>query len=404
MINTWRKKIFCIWFGQSVSLLTSSVLQMSIIWYLSIETGSAQVVTFSTLCGFMPQAILGTFAGPIIDRLSKKKLIILSDFLIALASLALALVALSGSLPIWFIFIILIIRSIGTAFHEPAAHSLTPLIVPKEFITQYAGYSQAFDSICYLLSPAIALMLYNVWDLSSIIFLDVLGAAVAITILLVIKVPKEELVSVKAEPINIIEDTKLGIKVMKSHKGILTLMFIATIYSAIYSPIGSLYPYITMNYFGGTTTQSGLIELIFAIGTLLGSLLLARIGNKIKKSHGLSVSMLVYGLGVFITGCLSPDGLPVFFVLSFIMGLAVPFYHGITRAIYQLTIEPEYLGRAFSLSISAKRLGMPIGLLLGGYFADAYGINTLCIVVGIMAIMLGLTLYFHKALRVLGDL
>lgn len=388
MIPHWKRKILALWFGQSISLLSSSVLQMSIIWYITQTTGSATILTCATLCGFFPQAVLGSFTGVFIDRCPKKRVLILSDGFIACASVVLGLVALQGDLPIWVIMVILVCRSIGTAFHEPAAQALTPLIVPSESLTKYAGYAQAFDSTCYLLSPALAILLYGHIPFTAIAWLDVAGAACAIVLLLLVQFPDHGHKVDNRPKIRIMDETKEGLSVMAQHQGILALMLVGTLYSVLYSPIGSLYPHIAINYFGATTTQSGIVEILFSVGSLSGALLLGAVGSKLPKHLGLFGSIFLYGLGIFTVGCLAPTGYVVFAILSLFIGLTTPFFHGLTRALYQLTIPPQYLGRAFALSMSARRLGMPVGLLLGGPLADTFGINVLCLWVGGLAMTL----------------
>lgn len=399
MISNWKRTIFTIWTGQSVSLLTSSVMQMSLIWYLTATTGSARILTFATFCGFFPQAILGSFAGVFIDRFPRKTILIVSDLFIALVSGMLALSAVGGEPPIPLILVALVLRSVGTSFHEPAAHSLTPLIVPPSHITQYAGYAQAFDSVCLLLSPALAALLNGRIPLHYILMLDVLGALVAVSILCVVQLPVSEAAQAERPPIRIWADTVEGVRVLKRYDGVLTLVVVGIVYSMIYSPVGSLYPHLTMNYFGGTTDHSALVEIVSSVGSLLGALLLGRFGAKLPKTIGMAGSMLFYGVGMFLTGCLPPSGYRIFLCIAFCVGVVIPFYHGINRAIYQLTIPQEYLGRAMAITQSTRRLGMPVGLLCGGVFADATGINVLYMVMGVLAVCLALYVAQMPALR-----
>ena len=402
MQSNWNQKILLIWLGQSTSLLTSSILQMSIIWYITTETGSAVTLTFATLCAFLPQALLGTFTGVFIDRFNKKKIIILADLFIAGASLLLAIASLQGELPIPLILFVLTLRSIGSAFHEPTVQALTPLIVPQASLTQYAGYAQAFDSVCMLLSPAISIVLYDIWAMQYIILLDILGALVAVALLLCVKIEDDSTTKNSTAirpPIRIWAETLEGISIMRNQMGILPLMIIGTLYSILYSPIGSLYPHITMVYFEGSIQQSGLVEIIFSCGSLLGALLLGMFGQHLPKRLGLFGSIFVYGLGIFTIGRLAPSQYWVFVCLSFFVGISIPFYHGITRAIYQLSIPQEYLGRAFAISQSFRRLGMPVGLLLGGFFSDTVGIHVVYSCAGLLAIILALTGFLLPSLR-----
>ncbi|MDF2645426.1 MAG: Antiporter protein [Paenibacillus sp.] len=74
--QNWKRSFFTIWAGQAVSLITSSVLQMAIIWYLTDTTGSAMVLSMATMVGFLPQAILGTMIGVLVDRWNRKLIMI----------------------------------------------------------------------------------------------------------------------------------------------------------------------------------------------------------------------------------------------------------------------------------------------------------------------------------------
>ena len=65
--NLWKKDYFTILIGQGFSLISSGILQMSIIFYLTAKTGSAMVLSIATLIGFLPQALIGPFAGVFVD-------------------------------------------------------------------------------------------------------------------------------------------------------------------------------------------------------------------------------------------------------------------------------------------------------------------------------------------------
>ena len=171
----WKRDFFTIWTGQAISLFTSAILQMAIIFYLTEKTGSAMVLSIASLVGFLPYAVFGPMIGVLVDRYDRKKIMIGADLIIAAAGAVLAIIALYMELPVWMVMIVLFIRSIGTAFHSPALSAVTPLLVPEEQLTRCAGYSQSLQSISYILSPAAAAFLYSVWELNAIIVIDVLG-------------------------------------------------------------------------------------------------------------------------------------------------------------------------------------------------------------------------------------
>lgn len=114
------------WTGQAISILTSSILQMALIWHLTATTQSALVLSMASLAGFLPNAILGIIAGTFVDRMNRKAIMIGADLFIAAVSLVLTIAALYGDLPVWLVLLVLAIRSVGTAFHTPSISAVHP--------------------------------------------------------------------------------------------------------------------------------------------------------------------------------------------------------------------------------------------------------------------------------------
>ncbi len=374
MMQNWEKTFITIWLGQAVSILTSSVLQMAIVWYVIQQTGSAALLSLATLIGFLPQALLGMFIGVYLDRYNRKTVMIIADLVIAAAGLSLAVVGFLGEIPLWLIYIVLLIRSIGSAFHTPALQAVTPAIVPRDKLTQYAGFAHGFKSMSMLISPALAALLFSLWDLNLIILLDVFGALFAATVLALVPIPNLCKV-VQRDGSQFMQEVKEGLKVLRRTPGLLELAIISCLYAFIYFPIGTLYPLITMTWFRGGVAESGVVEVVFAGGMLLGSVILGFVGGRIKQTTSILMSMGIYGTCVLAIGLLPPGGYLVFVGLALIKGLVNPFFHGVQTAVYQTRIEEEYLGRVLSLTSSIGLIAMPLGLILSGTFADVIGVN-----------------------------
>lgn len=90
-MNNWKKKFIIIWSGQLFSILSSSIAQFAIVLWISLETGSAEVLSFATIAALLPQVVLGPFAGVFVDRWSRKWTMILADSFVALCSGIIAL-------------------------------------------------------------------------------------------------------------------------------------------------------------------------------------------------------------------------------------------------------------------------------------------------------------------------
>ncbi|WP_442914650.1 macrolide efflux MFS transporter Mef(A) [Lacrimispora sp.] len=386
MINEtskWKLDFFTIWAGQAVSLVTSAILQMAVIFYLTEETGSAMVLSIASFAGFLPYAVLGPAIGVLVDRYDRKKIMIGADLMIAAAGGMLAVIGLYMKLPVWLVMTALFVRSVGTAFHSPALSAVTPLLVPKEELTKCAGYSQSVQSVSYILSPAAAAFLYSVWDLNAIIALDVAGAVIACITVAFVRIPKPEAVE-KSQGQNFLEEMKEGFIVLRKNKELFALLIIGTLYMFVYMPINALYPLISMEYFGGTPVHVSVTEIAYASGMLVGGLLLGLFGKFKRRTLLITASIFMMGASLTVSGLLPPNGFAAFAVCCVVMGLSVPFYSGVQTALFQEQIKPEYLGRVFSLTGSIMSLAMPIGLILSGFFADRIGVNYWFLISGIL--------------------
>ncbi|HWQ73459.1 MAG TPA: macrolide efflux MFS transporter Mef(A) [Desulfitobacteriaceae bacterium] len=387
--SKWKQDFFTIWTGQAVSLISSAILQMAIIFYLTEKTQSAMVLSIASLVGFLPYAVFGPAIGVLVDRYNRKMIMIGADLTIAVAGGVLALMALYMELPVWIIMVVLFIRSIGTAFHSPALSAAIPLLVPEKQLTKCAGYSQSMQSISYIVSPAIAAFLYSIWDLNLIIALDVLGAVIACITVALVNIPE---LSAEQRHLkkNFMEEMKNGFAALKENKGLFTLLLIGTLYMFVYMPINALYPLMSMSYFNGTPVHVSITEIAYAAGMLAGGLLLGLLGGFRKRIMLMVTSVFLMGLSLTISGILPSSGFIVFVLCCMIMGLSVPFYSGIQMALFQEKIKPEYLGRVFSLAGSIISLAMPVGLILAGFFADRIGVNHWFLMSGILIIAIAI--------------
>jgi|SRR5690554_1013477 len=90
MNNNWKRTFAIIWSGQFFSILTSSLVNFAIIIWLSLQTGSAEILAYAAIAGMLPQILIGPFTGALIDRWNRKRIMMLADTFIALCTFILA--------------------------------------------------------------------------------------------------------------------------------------------------------------------------------------------------------------------------------------------------------------------------------------------------------------------------
>ena len=379
--RNWKRTFFMIQSGQAISLITSSALQMALIFYLTEKTNSSMTLALATLVGFLPQGVLGLFIGGWIDRHSRKRIMIGADLFIAAVSALLAVISAFLDPPVWVVLVILFLRSIGSAFHTPSINAVTPLIVPTDKLAKCTGYIQSLQSVSSIVSPALGALLYAQCTLTEIIALDVVGAFIASIAVMLVKIPNIDVANIPQSE-GVLAGAKEAYRILAQQKGLLTLLWMGALYMFAYMPINALFPLISMNHFGGTTWHVAMSESVFAAGMLLGGIVLGVWGGFQRKTTTVLLSIAVMGIALLIAGILPASGFIAFVVCCAIMGFSAPFY-GVQTAIYQEMVRPEYLGRVFSLSLSTMSLAMPLGLIAAGCFADMTGVETWFAISGI---------------------
>lgn len=385
-MSHWKKEFYKIWAGQAFSQLSSSILQFAIVWYLTDTTKSGMVLSLAMLVGFLPQGVLGLFIGVYIDRFNRKLIMIASDLLIAGASLLLVVASVNGSPSTPLVLTVLLIRAIGTAFHTPTLQAVTPQLVPTEELSKCAGYTQSLQSISMILSPALAAFLYSIWSISAIVLLDVAGAIVACVLVAVSHIPLHEKAKKKAEK-SVLPEAVEGFQILYQNKGMLGLVLISSLYTVALMPVSALFPLMCMGYFGGTSVHASVVEIVFAIGFLAGSVILGKWGGTKKKITTIMGSYILMAVCLIGSGILPPQAFAWFVVFSFLMGVSGPFYWGMYTPLLQQSFKEEYLGRVMSITGSVRLISGPLALMISGTITEFAGEETWFLIAGALVVI-----------------
>lgn len=390
-LEQWNKSFIIIYLGQSFSLLSSSAVQFSIIWWLTVKTGSALTLTIASLVGLLPQAIIGLFAGVWIDRFNRKKIIMLADGMVALSSLLLGILFFLGIESLLLVYVVLFIRALGETFHKPALQALIPQIVPQDKLIKAGGFGQMINTLSTMLGPMLGALLMSISSLKWIMFVDVIGAMLAIITLFSIKI--SYLYSNKPDNFNFLQDINQGFLAIKSNKVLLRLsipMFISTI---VFIPLGTLLPLMVKNYFNGTAWHNGLIQTLFSTGMLVSALIIGVTGGLKKQFLMISIFTSLLGLSSLIAGLIPSNLFWIFCLLVFLMGTTGSGFNIPFTAYIQKSVPQENLGKVLSFVTSVMSFAAPVGMFIAGPIAEIIGVSNWMIVAGFIMILVGLMSY-----------
>lgn len=398
----WFKTYIYIWIGQFVSLLTSSAVNFAVIIYLSLHYKSAEVLAFAGIAGLLPQAIIGPFAGVYIDRWDRKKVMIYADAFIALCTFLMSFAFVEGEANLIFVYALLVCRSLGQAFHTPAMQAIAPLIVPEDKLLKVSGINQMLQSVSMIAGPAVGTLAITFLPISKVLYLDVIGACLAIVSLLFVTIPKLTKQSEDNDISTVLTDLKLGFAEIQKNKGLYMLFVYAMLTTFFVMPVAIMYPLLTIEHFAGGKWEMSVIEVVWGAGMLVGGGILSAWQGSISKVVLVNAMHIFLGLTFVFSGWISGELFWVFVAITTLGGIGLSFFNASFMTIIQEEVKPEFLGRVFSMYFSFAIIPSVIGLLFTGWIADEIGVVNAFIISGLAMCLVGLLSFLTPAVMNLG--
>lgn len=382
--KNWKSLFFPFWISQAFSLLGSSIVQFALVWWLTKSTGSATVLAVASTFAILPEIIINPFAGAIVDRVNRKRVMIIADALIALATFGLAVLFYFNWVEIWHIYTIMFIRSAGSAFHYPAQQASIAKIVPKQHLARIAGINQSLRGMVGIVAAPLGALLLETIDVQGSLAVDILTAFLAIVILTFITIPHQ----IREKDTNhgwiktILKDMKAGFNYFMNWKGLLAVIILAMFIKIALSPAISLLPLLVSKHFSGNASQYSLVEVAVGSGMIVGGLLLGVWGGFKKRIWTSLIGILGIGISFLIVGFLPGSAFISLIGLMFMAGLMVPLIDGPITAIVQACVEDAYQGRVLTIMSSLLWITTPIGLGIAGPVSDRIGVSSWYLIAG----------------------
>lgn len=396
-MDNWKRVFAIIWTGQFLSILTSSIVNFAIVLWLSLETGSAEVLAFATMAALLPQSVLGLFTGIFIDRWKRKRVMIMADSFIAFCTLILAVLFYFDLAKISHIYVLLALRSVGSAFHMPAMQASVPLLAPKSELMRIAGINLVIQSVCNIAGPALAGLFITMMKMTNILLLDVAGAAFACLSLCFVFIPDPSHEERNSE-LHLWREAKEAIMEVRNQYGLSWLFLLSILATFVIMPVSVLFPLMTLNHFAGNAFQVSLVEVSWGGGALLAGALLGLKKyrwNEILLINGMYIAL---GLTFLFSGLLPVSGFIWFAVLTALGGVCGSLYFATFTTVIQSRIDPGVMGRVFSFYMSFSMLPSMIGLLSTGFLADSIGLGNTFIISGGFLCLIGIISFFIPSL------
>lgn len=378
---------------QSLFLFATICLNVSLALYILNMTGSAGKFASILALGLIPQIILGPFAGALVDRLDKRRLLLMLDIVRGLYLLLLFALSLFHAVGELFIYITVLFFAACDMLTVPAFATLLQAIVKKEILTQANALDSTMSETVRVFAPVLGTVIYSASGIETVFFcngmLSLLSAAATLFMPLP-TFPKT------AKHSSIIYEIWDGLQIFRTDIRIASLVangFLTHIFMFPFVMIG--FPYMIKQVFGGSDIDFGLVESAQTAGSLCAIFGVAFLQKRysIPQNIGIGIlGMVVAVLPMLLLGSTrflqllqtSPLAVLLFYAaVGFLLYLMFSTYGVFFRTFYQQTVDTSCLGRFVSVMGMIFAIGRLIGFQMYGGLFDSVDLLYSVIVLGI---------------------
>ena len=389
----YKKKAILFLASQSITLFGSSLTQFALIWYVTMQTSSGIWLSAMTIAAYLPQFLISFFSGVWADRYSRKKLIILSDSLIALSTLVVALLfpLIPQGTPVLLTLVaVSVVRSVGMGIQTPAVNATIPRLVPEDKLMKFNGFNSAMQSVVQFVSPLTAGAVLSLSTLSVAMAIDVATAIVGIGMLCAVAIPFEK----QPNRPSALSEMKIGLRyaVKDGFVGKLLLVFGLFIFLCV--PVGFMSTLFVKRSYGDEYWYMSLVELVGFVGMTAGGLIIGAWGGFKNRMKTLVTGMTAFGVLAVCMGAV--DNFIAYLVFMAFYGVALTTVQTAMTTLFQEQSSLEMQGRVFGLFGAVYSGFLPLGMLVFGPLADVVNMRILMITSGALLLVASVAIALDK--------
>lgn len=345
--------------------------------------GTANTVGFFSFLSLLPALLVYPFAGVIGDRLNRKRIMVVTDFISAVVLLGLGWLSYLGTMKLSLLLTVQVIISLMNGLFEPATRGMLPQLVDKEQLTRHNSTVASARSASVLVGPLIGAALYANFGITIVFFangVSFLLSGISEMGIGYIHIKQKATHGIKG----IMNDLSEGIKFVLQNNLIRKLSCFLLVSYFVIQPIFSvMLPLFFKRSLSYTDVQYGYLQTIIILGSLIGSIMIGLLYRKEKRMTKLLVigsiillcGMLLFTALIFPISVLTlgNDTIIYFILLATVLGIfsagnmfiSVP-----VQTFIQQATPNEYMSRVFSLVSMISRGGIPLGALVYGMILE----------------------------------
>ena len=368
----WKRQTVLFLISQCVTLFGSMIVQMAVIWYVTLSTSSGVWVAAFSVCSYLPQFLISFPAGVWADRYSRRRIIILADAMIAAATLAMAC-------------LIPMIPSEQGLLTALLVMSAIRSLVPEQHLMRYNGINATMQSVVQFAAPAAAGAVLAVGTLRTTLLIDVATAAVGIGLLACVRIARQ---APQRQGGDLLADIRAGLRYAFSDKRIGRLLVVYGLFIFLCVPAGFMSGLLISRAYGDTYWYLTASELVGFAGMAIGGMLMGVWGGFRSRVKTLMLGLAL--LGAMTIGLGVAPTFILYLAAMFLYSMAITAVQTATTTMIQETADAAMQGRVFGLMGAMYSGFLPLGMVAFGPVADVIPLPWLMIGTGLPLMLLGL--------------
>jgi len=380
-----RHRNFRLFFGgQTISLIGTWMTRIATSWLVYRLTGSALLLGTISFAGQIPTFLFSPIAGVLVDRMDRRKVLVWTQALSMVQSLALAALALSGTITIPWLLVLSVTQGIVNAFDMPGRQAfMVKMVDDRNDLSNAIAINSSMVNMARLIGPSLAGMLIAVSSEGWCFLIDGISYIAVIASLLMMRV---EAPATKRLAASALSELKAGWTYVWESLPIRTILLLFALISFMGMPFVVLMPIFAAKVLHGGPHTLGFLMGAMGVGALVSALSLAARKSVRGLVRMIPLSAAVFGLGLIGFG-LSRWFWPSM-VMVFVAGMGMMQGMAGSNTVIQTIVSEDKRGRVMSYYTMAFMGMAPFGGLLAGVMADAIGAPWTVILNG-SAILLG---------------
>jgi MFS family permease len=376
-----------LWIGAFLSTTGTWMQTVAQGWVVLEMTDSAFLLGVDGFLSTGPMLVFSLFGGVVADRVERRKIMLLSQYLQMSFAFILAALIFSGNVKVWHIFVLSFLTGSAQSFSGPAYISLLPLLVRREDLPNAVAMNSMQFNLARVIGPIFAGAALLAWGAAVCFFVNGLSYIAVIVAMLMIRSPGPPPADQRR---GILAEMKDGFRFVAHRPKLVVLTFLAFAGTFLGMPIVTFLPVVAREIFGLNAGGYASMITTYGLGSVTGALLVAATVHAARKGKVALALQLAFAL--LLVGFAFSRFLPLSLVLAFFAGACIVGVISLYSSLVQLTASDEMRGRVMSIFMLAFRGGMPLGNLIAGYVAQRWSISVALAVNG--SILAAVALFF----------